>query len=121
MKALTHKKRIIERMTALEVYKPEFEATITALATLLRDYDETDARYDSLGRPPLYKHTNKGGAANFIKHPLLAVLEKQREMILKYYSELGLTPRGFLKLKPKGLHDVRKSTLENFLANEQRE
>ncbi|MDO4564833.1 MAG: P27 family phage terminase small subunit [Clostridia bacterium] len=116
MTKATYRRKIRDAMKSLGVYRSEFDTAISQLAELKESRDITAERYEISGGLPVITHVNKSGASNLVKNPILCVMDKMDEMILKYMSELGLTPRGLLRLDKKGLKSrPSASKLEGFL------
>lgn len=93
------KKKTIEEMTALGVYKPEFSATINAYAQLRYLYDILNERFTENGFQVTEEYTNKAGATNIRKTAEYQALETIRKDILNHESVLGLNPAGLKKIR----------------------
>ena len=112
---MRYKKQIINKMKQVGTYNTSFMYTINTLAKVLADYEETINLYERTGRQKIVKHTNKSGATNIIKNPLYQAIEKQRDDIIAYSRELGLTPAGLKRIKDKGNTSKKESRLERVL------
>ena len=110
-----YKNQIIYKMKQVGTYSASFMYTINTLAKVLADYEETINLYERTGRQKIVKHTNKSGATNIIKNPLYQAIEKQRDDIVAYSRELGLTPAGLKRIKDKGNTSKKESRLERVL------
>ena len=110
-----YKNQIIYKMKQVGTYNASFMYTINTLAKVLADYEETINLYERTGRQKIVKHTNKSGATNIIKNPLYQAIEKQRDDIIAYSRELGLTPAGLKRIKDKDNTSKKESRLERVL------
>jgi len=110
-----YKNQIIYKMKQVGTYNASYMYTINVLAKVLADYEETINLYERTGRQKIVKHTNKSGATNIIKSPLYQAIEKQRDDIIAYSRELGLTPAGLKRIKDKGNTSKKESRLERIL------
>ena len=86
--------RTKKNMKALEVYKPEFDTTISIYASLVEQYQTLEKEFKKND----YKVEEKTGANNSKRSPMVATLESLRKDILSYSNALGLTPSGLRKL-----------------------
>lgn len=79
-------------------YEPFYENIITALAMLLSEKDKVFAKYVEAGGSPVVEHTNKAGATNIVKNPMLVAWLDINSQALAYWRDLGLTPKGYRTL-----------------------
>ena len=93
------KKKTIEEMTTLGVYRPEFSATINAYAQLRYLYDILNERFTENGYQVTEEYTNKAGATNIRKTAEYQALETIRKDILSHESVLRLNPAGLKKIR----------------------
>lgn len=98
MKKAAWKRKIKEATKAAGTYEEYFDNVIDTLAQMLEDRDTTREAYIRTGANPVIAHTNKGGATNLVKNPLLVVINDINGTALAYWRDLGLTPAGFKKL-----------------------
>ena len=111
------RKKIVDRMKALGVYKPEFDDTIARYIGMRKEYDELNKRYADDG----YQCTVQG-AQGEKKNPLVTTLESLRRDMLAIENALGLTPGGLMRLR-EGAFDTPPSEskkdrlLNGFVAN----
>ena len=96
-------------------YKKEFDPVIDTLADILETRDKALEQFRKSGGNPIVSHTNKGGATNLAKNPLLVIAMDLNTQALAYWRDLGLTPAGLKKLngeitvkKDASLSDVLK-------------
>ena len=88
------KKKVVDRMKAIGVYKPEFDDTIVRYVGMRKEYDELNKRYADEGYP-----CTVHGAQGEKKNPLVTTLESLRRDMLAIENALGLTPGGLLRLR----------------------
>jgi len=112
---LQYRNDIIKKMTAIGVYKPEFEHAINGLARALVDQDKTLEMFDKSGGQIMIKHTNKAGATNAVKNPFYLALETLRQDIIVYLRELGLTPSALKRINESSLKQGQSSPLADAL------
>lgn len=98
MKAKSWRTKIKKLCVAAGTYQPYFDATITALAEVLEKRDAAEEQYRASGANPIVAYTNKGGATNPTRNPMLALWMDLQSDALRYYETLGLTPAGRNKL-----------------------
>lgn len=96
-------------------YKPFFDEFINQLAQILEIRDNALAEFQKSGNKPVVLHTNKGGHANIVKNPALAVINECNQQALAYWRDLGLTPAGYKKLNGDAV-DKHDTTFEDALA-----
>lgn len=91
-----------------------YDSVVSTLADILEQRDAVYAEYIAGGSKPVREYTNKGGATNLTKNPLLVLWDDLNKSALAYWRELGLTPSSYKKLsgdgpkkeKPKGLAET---------------
>ena len=93
------KKLIIENMTRLGIYQPEFDVTIEIYVGLVKQYNALEKQFKST---KFEVNEKTGYAENSKRSPIVSSLENLRKDILKYATDLGLTPAGLKRLKDKG-------------------
>lgn len=91
-------KKIRDACIAAGTYQPYFDAPIQALAEILVQRDAAEKQYKESGAVPVVAYTNKGGASNPTRNPMLVLWMDLSSAALSYYKELGLTPGGRTKL-----------------------
>ena len=94
----TYKNRIRKAMKEAGTYKPFFEGVISDCAETLAKRDEAEQTFRESGGNVLVEHTNKSGATNLEQNPALRLVNDLNRDLLKYYSELGLTPKGLKQI-----------------------
>jgi phage terminase small subunit len=87
--------QIIENMRALNIYKPEFNVTISIYAGLVEQYQALEKEFKKSKFTVVEK---TGYSDNTKKSPMVGTLESLRKDILAYSNALGLTPSGLKKI-----------------------
>lgn len=109
------KQIILGQMDALDVQKEAYEPVINTLASILEQRDKTLKEFKKSGGLSVVSYTNKGGATNNSKNPLLVMWDDLNKSALAYWRELGLTPSSYKKMtgasptkeeKPRGLAEA---------------
>lgn len=106
-----YKRRTIERMKVVGTYRPQFGAAIERVADLYVQLDELEKLWGEDGREMVVEHTNKAGATNMAKHPLLEIRDNVYTQLLAHERELGLTPSALKKISDGGVQPEKKSAL----------
>lgn len=105
-------KLIRKKCEDIGTYKPEFDLVISDLAAVLVERDRVYDAYVEDGGRPYILYTNKAGAENMNKNPLLVQWNDFNATALAYWRDLGLTPAALRKItgdsgqkpdKPSGL------------------
>src|SRR4051794_4999832 len=87
--------QIKENMKKLEIYKPEFDMTISIYASLIDQYQQLEKEFRK-SKFTVVEET--GYSDNKKKHPIVGSLESLRKDILAYSNALGLTPAGLKRI-----------------------
>lgn len=98
------KKRIIACCEEAGTFQPFFEDTIITLADILAERDSIKKKFKEEGSEHTISYTNKAGATNVVKNPLLVEWDDLNGRALTYFEKLGLTPSGYKRIvgeKPK--------------------
>lgn len=109
------KRTIIERMTKLGTYKPQYMEAINRTAKLYMQMDEIEAAFAKSGGNVVVTHTNKAGAKNFVKNPFLQARDEVYTQLLAHERELGLTPAALKRINESAMIKEKKSTLGEAL------
>ena len=105
-----YKKNIISRMQAVGTYREEFTPIIERTAGLYVQLERfLDDFENKSNGSAVIKHTNKSGATNLVKNPLLAACESVYGQLILHERELGLTPTGLKKLNEAALAQNKTS------------
>ena len=104
-------KKIMRACSDAKTYKPFFDDAIEQLASILEVRDAALDQYNDDGAEPVISYTNKSGITNKIKNPALAIIDKENELALAYWRDLGLTPAGYKKLNGE-VTDKRSGSFE---------
>lgn len=105
---------IKKQMKTLGIECGPYEPVIDTLADILVQRDDIYAQYLEEGAEPVVEHTNKAGATNIAKNPLLVLWDELNKDALAYWRELGLTPSGYKKLS--GDKPQKEKTLSGLAA-----
>lgn len=76
----------------------QYISMIVTLSNILEQRDGILEKYIAEGSQKVVEYTNKSGATNLIKNPLLMLWMDLNMQALTYWKELGLTPAGYKKL-----------------------
>ena len=115
VQTLDRKRRVVQQMTALGNYKPEYDDMITIYADLLDQYSVFQKQFADNGYRVSEEYTNKAGATNQRKVPVLNAIETLRKDIVTYSDRLRLNPKAdIVELPPE---QNQNNVLENFLQN----
>jgi phage terminase small subunit len=87
------KRKVVRQMKALGNYKPEYSDVIEIYTDLIVQYRLYSEQYEEQGYPVSEEYTNKAGATNQRKVPILTALETIRKDILTYSDRLRLNPK----------------------------
>lgn len=98
MEAKKWKTKISANLKQIKVEPKQYEAVINTLADILEQRDACLAKYVEDGAIPIMEYTNKGGATNTVKNPLLILWTDLNTQALAYWRELGLTPSAYKKM-----------------------
>ena len=109
------KKKIIQQCKDVGTYRDAFLPTIDGLAAILEQRDKTHREFISSGGESVIKYTNKAGAENTVKNPLLEVWKDLTKTALTYWSQLGLTPAGLKKIDEAAMKPRKQSALADAL------
>lgn len=89
---------IIAQMEAKGMDDETSNPNIDTLAAIMEERDRCFELYQRSGGNPVINHTNKYGATNLERNPLLRTWIDLNQQSLTYWRELGLTPSSFKKL-----------------------
>ena len=109
MKKKSWKTRIKKAAKEAGTYKPYFDYVIDALAGILERRDEARALYEEDEEGPVVEFTNKNGAQNRVKNPLIAIIEDAERTALTYWRDLGLTPAGLKKISDESFSKEKEA------------
>ena len=116
MEAKKWKTKISANLKKIKVEPKQYEAVINTLADILEQRDACLAKYIEDGAVPIMEYTNKGGATNTVKNPILILWTDLNTQALAYWRELGLTPSAYKKMTGGKPVEEKESTLEAVLA-----
>lgn len=110
MKPTKKEQEIIERMTRLGVYKPEFDETIRRYRKLSEEFEKLFGKYKKAGYPFVVS-----GPQGMKKSPIVITLEALRRDLLSLEDALGLTPKGLKSLQEEPFKAERKTRKTDLL------
>lgn len=90
---LDRRRRVVEQMKDLGVYKTAYDDVITIYAGMLDQYAVLINQYEQSGYQVTESYTNKAGATNQRKVPILNAIESLRKDIASYSDRLQLNPK----------------------------
>ena len=91
----TIEKQVVGRMKELGVYKTEYRNIINIFVGMLHQYEIYGDKFEKSNYQIEEEYTNKAGATNMRKTPLLSAKEKLRMDIATYSNMLCLNPKSF--------------------------
>lgn len=109
------RRHIIKSCKAAETYQPFFDSAIDTLAGILEMRDDAQEKFEASGGNTVITHTNKGGATNLVKNPMLVVVTELNAQALAFWRDLGLTPSGLRKINENALKTKKRSALADAL------
>lgn len=98
MTEMGYARDIRKRCEALGVWRDEFVSAQRRLAKVYVRIDAFEKEYAETGAQATVEHTNKAGATNTMRNPLLAELNTLYDQALALEKELGLTAAALRKL-----------------------
>lgn len=105
-------------MKNLGVYKKEYNLLIDIYAGMLHQYYSFELEFEESNYQITEEYTNKAGATNQRKVPLLTAMESLRKDIASYSDRLCLNPKVLFAPEPDK-KQVTGSALDQFLASQQ--
>ena len=97
-------------------YQIYFDDVIETLAGIMEKRDRAELQFEQTGGNAVIQHTNKSGATNLVKNPLLVVVNDLDSTALSYWRDLGLTPKGYTAMQKNGFQKAEGS-FEDLLRN----
>lgn len=97
-------------------YQPFFDSVIDTLADILEKRDRANDLFLASGNNPVISHTNKAGATNLVKNPLLQAVNELNASALTYWRDMGLTPAGLKKIDDSALKNTQKDAFTDTLS-----
>lgn len=98
MTAKQWKTLLRRQLKALGNTEKAYDSVVSTLADILEQRDAVHEEYLADGCRPVREYTNKGGATNTVKNPLLVLWDDLNKSALAYWRELGLTPSSYKKM-----------------------
>ncbi|MBR3237356.1 MAG: P27 family phage terminase small subunit [Oscillospiraceae bacterium] len=112
----TWRKRIKAACEEAGTYEPFFDLAIDQLAGIMEARDAAEKQYKATGKKPVIQHTNKGGATNLAKNPMLVIMNECNQQALAYWKELGLTSKAYSQMQKNGFEGKKEATLGDLLS-----
>ncbi|MGG2091912.1 P27 family phage terminase small subunit [Bacillus sp. S13(2024)] len=103
---------IKRKMKELGIYKKEYDQVIKIYAGMLYQYQIFENKFEESGFQITESYTNKAGATNERKVPLLTAMESLRKDIASYSDRLCLNPKS---LETVTVENNTKSKLASVL------
>ena len=103
-------KETVENMTALGVYRQQFDAAIATYADMRCQLAALNRQFFDGGCKITEQYTNKSGATNERKTALYAAIEQLRRDIASTEDRLGLTPAGLRRINEQELKKKKKAS-----------
>lgn len=110
------KSRITRQMKQLNIDIKPYTPVIATLCEILNQRDAVYEQYIDEGAQPVREYTNKAGATNIVKNPLLILWDDLNKSALAYWRDLGLTPSSYKKIAGEKPPE-KVSALEKALSN----
>lgn len=111
MTEIGYRREIIRRCKSVGTYRDEFKATIERLARLYVRAARLERQFEDTGAASVVMYTNKSGAENPVKNPLLVALDDCYDRILAHEREIGLTAASLKRINDKSLSKAAQSPL----------
>lgn len=115
MTAKQWKTLIKKQLSDLDNMKKSYESVVSTLADILEQRDAVYQQYVEDGAHPVMEYTNKFGAVNLTKNPVLVLWDELNKTALAYWRELGLTPSSYKKIAGEGPKKGKVSGLAEAL------
>lgn len=103
----------IKNMKALGTYKLEYNSIVDIYIGMLHQYESFQEEFEKSGYKIEEEYTNKAGATNMRKTPMLSAIEKLRMDIATYSDKLGLNPKALESITTES---ANKSKLASVLS-----
>ena len=109
------RRMILEQMEQIGVSKSAYDSVVETLAAILEERDRVAKVYKAAGSNPVTEYTNKSGASNWVKNPMIVLWDDLNKSALAYWRELGLTPAAYKKMAGEGPKQEGRSALAEAL------
>lgn len=107
---------VIREMKSLGIYKKEYNNLVDIYSGMLHQYLLFEQQFEESNYLITEEHTNKAGATNQRKVPLLTAMESLRKDIVSYSDRLCLNPKS-LFIETPSKEKQAGSILDQYLAN----
>lgn len=106
------RQKVVRHMKNLGVYDANYGTSIDVYADLLLQYEILNKEWERQGFKVEEEYTNKAGATNMRKIPVVTAIEKLRVDLARYSDMLGLNPKSYESMK---VEKEETSTLDKVL------
>ena len=106
---------ILDQMRELGVANEAYDSAVETLASILEQRDKVHREFRAGGGQAAQAYTNKAGATNLTKNPLLVLWDDLNKTALAYWRELGLTPSSYKKMTGEPMKRERAKGLSAVL------
>ena len=118
MEAGKWKVKINRQIKNIGLEPKEYVSIVQTLSDILEQRDAVYDQYIEEGAEPIVEYTNKVGATNTAKNPLLVLWNDLNGQALTYWRELCLTPSAYRKMTgAQPTKDKKTSALVEALRN----
>lgn len=118
MEAGKWKTKINRQIKNIGLEPKEYASIVQTLSDILEQRDAVYSQYIEEGAEPIIEYTNKAGATNTAKNPLLVLWNDLNGQALTYWRELCLTPSAYRKMTgAQPSKDKKASALVEALKN----
>lgn len=104
-----------QKCRRLGIWHPEFEVPARRLAKIYVRIADVESRIEADSFEPVVEHTNKSGATNMVKNPLLSQIDALYDQALVYERELGLTPAALKRITDSAAAEKPKDRFSEIL------
>lgn len=115
MNAKKWRSTIVRNLKKVNIDAKQYDSMIKTLADILEQRDVCFEQYVEDGGMPVIEYTNKAGATNMVKHPMLVTWIDLNTQALAYWRELGLTPSSYKKMTGATKSEEKGSALVEAL------
>lgn len=107
---------IIDKSKEAGTYQETFDPVIDVLSELLAQRDKVFSQYKKDGSKAVVEYTNKAGAKNYVKNPMLTMWNDLNKNALAYWRDLGLTPASLNKIDSNAIQVSKNTSAMDALA-----
>ena len=115
MEAKKWRSAIIRNLKKVNIEPKQYDSVVRTLADILEQRDICFEQYQEEDGKPVIEYTNKAGATNMVKNPMLTTWIDLNTQALAYWRELGLTPASYKKMTGASKGEEKGSALVEAL------